>query len=87
MLSQAPESPDRWKDARLVASAPGFGPAWVREGSIARDVTEEMPLRLVRDDSPINGRLVDLEGRPVAGATVRVFMVGRRNTPRRSING
>ena len=54
---------------------PGFGPAWVREQSIASGVTEEKPLRLVRDDTPITGRLVDLEGRPVAGASVRVNMV------------
>ncbi len=75
ILSQDPESPDRWKDALLVAAAPGFGPTWVQEGSISSEVTENKPLRLVRDDAPIHARLVDLEGRPVAGATVRVFMV------------
>ncbi len=75
MLSQGPDSPDRWKDALLVASAPGYGPAWVQESSIARDATADKPLRLVRDDAPIHARLVDLEGHPVVGASVRVFMV------------
>ena len=31
-----------------------------------------MTLRLVRDDVPIDGRIIDLEGRPVPGATVRL---------------
>ena len=35
--------------------------------SILRDLT----IRLTRGDAPISGRLVDLEGRPVAGATIR----------------
>ncbi len=75
ILPQAPESPDRWRDTLLVAAAPGFGPVWVREGSIGSDVTEAKPIRLVRDDTPIDGRIVDLEGRPVPGASVRVLMV------------
>ena len=50
--------------------APGFGPAWTK--TPARDVTEDHPIQLVRDDVPINGRLVDLEGRPVSGASIRV---------------
>ena len=35
-------------------------------------MTEDQPIRLVPDDVPITGRLVDLEGRPVAGASIRV---------------
>ena len=66
-LAEERDSPDRWDMPLIVAWAPGFGPDWV-EG----DVTEEHPLRLIRDDVPINGRIIDLEGRPVAGAAVRV---------------
>jgi RNA polymerase sigma factor (sigma-70 family) len=33
--------------------------------------TDGITLRLVKDDVPVTGRLLDLEGRPVAGATVR----------------
>ncbi len=61
------ESRDRWDMPMIVAWAPGFGP-----DSVEGDVTEEHPLRLARDDVPITGRIIDLEGRPIAGATVRV---------------
>jgi beta-lactamase regulating signal transducer with metallopeptidase domain/protocatechuate 3,4-dioxygenase beta subunit len=65
-----PDDPDRWRRPAIVARAPGFGPAWAK--TLAREVTEDQPIRLVRDDVPISGRLVDLEGRPVAGASIRV---------------
>ena len=29
-------------------------------------------LRLVKDDVPIRGRVIDIQGRPVAGATVQL---------------
>src|SRR5262249_55471523 len=32
-------------------------------------------LRLVKDDVPVKGRVLDLEGRPVAGAAIRVVRV------------
>jgi RNA polymerase sigma factor (sigma-70 family) len=53
----------------VVAMARGFGPAWASITGIkqANDVT----LRLVRDDVPLVGRVVDLEGRPIAGVTIR----------------
>ncbi len=62
-----------WGRPGIVAWAPGFGPVWPE--TLAREVTEDKPLRLVRDDVPITGRVVDLEGRPVAGATIRVQML------------
>jgi protocatechuate 3,4-dioxygenase beta subunit len=52
----------------VVAVVPGYGPGWVpleRPESRA-DVT----VQVVRDDVPIEGRILDLEGRPVPGATV-----------------
>ncbi|MGP0062865.1 MAG: sigma factor-like helix-turn-helix DNA-binding protein, partial [Isosphaeraceae bacterium] len=58
----------------VVASAPGFGPGWasaVREPG----ALEEATIRLVADGPPIEGRIVDLEGRPVAGVRVRVEQV------------
>jgi len=72
-----PEMSDRWSMPAVVAWAPGFGPAWPE--TFAREVTEDKPLRLVRDDVPITGRVVDLEGRPVSGATIRINML---NCPR-----
>ncbi len=62
-----------WSRPAIVAWAPGFGPAWPE--ALAKDVTEDKPLELVRDDVPITGRVVDLEGRPVGEASIRVQMV------------
>jgi RNA polymerase sigma factor (sigma-70 family) len=57
----------------LVARAPGFGADWVNVNQLSpnRPVT----LRLVPDDVPVRGRFVDMEGRPVPGATVTVKAV------------
>ncbi len=53
---------------QVVAVADGFGPGWVAlDKSAAQDVT----VRLARDDVPIAGRVLDLEGRPIRGATIR----------------
>ncbi len=70
-------SAQRSRDAMfpwVVASAPGFGPGWasaVREPGSSGEVT----IRLVTDGPPIEGRIVDLEGRPVEGARVKVGQV------------
>jgi hypothetical protein len=56
------------KNHELLAHAPGFGPAYCRQAS----KTAENKLTLVRDDKAIDGRVVDLEGRPAANVTVRV---------------
>jgi RNA polymerase sigma factor (sigma-70 family) len=53
--------------ARVVASAEGFGIGTT--DSDGGDAGRELTLRLV-EDLPIEGRLADLEGRPVAGASV-----------------
>ncbi len=53
----------------VVAAADGYGCTMAPlPPGVAGDVT----LRPVKDDVPIRGRILDLEGRPVAGATVRV---------------
>jgi RNA polymerase sigma factor (sigma-70 family) len=54
----------------VIAVAPGFGPDWANAGKPGPD--GDLTLRLVADDVPIRGRVVDLEGRPVPGATVRI---------------
>jgi RNA polymerase sigma factor (sigma-70 family) len=61
---------DPWSSAQVVATAPGFGPDWADVGT--RAVGGELTLRLVKDDVPILGRVLDLQGRPVAGTTVRL---------------
>jgi RNA polymerase sigma factor (sigma-70 family) len=57
----------------LVAAAPGVGPAAIHVG--APEELKDFTLRLVKDDVPIDGRIIDLEGKPVAGVTVRPVYV------------
>jgi hypothetical protein len=55
----------------LVGSAPGFGPFFVTN-VLKKAPNGEVTIRLVADGPPIEGRIVDLEGRPVASAHVKV---------------
>jgi protocatechuate 3,4-dioxygenase beta subunit/5-hydroxyisourate hydrolase-like protein (transthyretin family) len=57
----------------IVAVAEGFGPglAWTTEIPPG----EPVALRLVRDDVPVTGRVIDLEGRPVAGVKVSLLSI------------
>jgi hypothetical protein len=63
------ESP--WEHVYVLAAAPGYGFAVEWAGGKNADVT----LRLVKDDVPIQGRLLDLQGKPVAGVRVRVSLL------------
>jgi hypothetical protein len=72
---------DPWRAAAVVAVAPGYGPAIVRPSKPAE--VRDLTLRLVRDDVPIKGRILSLEGTPLAGITVRV--TGLRVPPRGSL--
>jgi hypothetical protein len=57
------------QDVSVIAVADGMGPAWnVSKQPGALDAVE---LRLV-NDLPIEGRIVDTKGKPVAGATVKL---------------
>jgi RNA polymerase sigma factor (sigma-70 family) len=60
----------------LVATAEGYGP-----GVAPAEASKDLVLKLARDDVPINGRVVDLQGRPVRGATVRVLHLLTSLTP------
>jgi RNA polymerase sigma factor (sigma-70 family) len=62
-----------WRYGHLIASAPGFGIAWTQ--AMAPDSDTEMTL--AADDAPIEGCILNLQGQPVAGATVRVLWVLR----------
>jgi RNA polymerase sigma factor (sigma-70 family) len=58
-----------WKKVELTAVGSGnYGAGWSAVSPAGGDVV----LRLVPDDVPIRGRILDTEGRPVAGITVRV---------------
>jgi hypothetical protein len=62
-------------DARLLASAEGHAPDWV---DLARCGFGEVILRLRKDDIPFTGLVINLEGQPVAGATVEVARLGKQ---------
>jgi RNA polymerase sigma factor (sigma-70 family) len=53
----------------VLAAADGFGFAVAK---LEKGRSADLTLRLVKDDKPIRGRILDLQGRPVAGARVRV---------------
>jgi RNA polymerase sigma factor (sigma-70 family) len=58
------------RDRYVVAAADGCGPAWAWTDDFNKP--DGLTLRLVKDDVPIRGRVIDLQGKPVAGATVRI---------------
>ncbi len=57
-----------YQDAVVVASAAGFGPEW------STSFDKPLTLKLPKDNS-IAGKVVDLEGRPVPNARLRVVSV------------
>jgi RNA polymerase sigma factor (sigma-70 family) len=71
-----------WRHVQVVAAAPGYGPAWASLGGLDRG---ELTLRLVKDDAPLKGRVLSLEGRPVTGAAVRVVRLTARNEVHNSL--
>ena len=60
-----------WWGPQVVATAPGFGPGRTFVGHVVES-PGEVTVRLVADDLPIDGKVVDLEGRAVPGASIRV---------------
>ncbi len=71
-LRAPPESPRMGGAPVLVAIADGFGPGF----GLELDGTAGYSIRLARDDIPVEGRILDTEGRPVAGARVQVVSIG-----------
>ncbi len=51
----------------VIATGPSLAPDWV---SVRKQPEGELSLRLVDDSVPIAGRILDLQGKPVAGARV-----------------
>jgi RNA polymerase sigma factor (sigma-70 family) len=56
-----------WRQVQVLATAKGYAPGW---RYITTEDRKELTIQLVRDDAPVRGRVVDLQGRPVAGARV-----------------
>jgi RNA polymerase sigma factor (sigma-70 family) len=57
----------------VAAMAANFGAGWV---AVAPDGNrDDLTIRLVDDDVPVTGQIIDLEGRPVAGVTLTVMQI------------
>jgi RNA polymerase sigma factor (sigma-70 family) len=61
---------------QVVASVAGLGPDWLRLRG--RPDLKDITLHLVKDDLPISGRILDLEGMPIAGLSVEVASLEAR---------
>jgi RNA polymerase sigma factor (sigma-70 family) len=62
-----------WDKVMVVVAAPGYGPAW---GTFTcPEEAVGLKLRLAKDDVPVAGRILDLEGRPIPGVTVRATAI------------
>ncbi len=59
-----------WMPTAVVAVAEGYGPAVSLHA--ASESAAGLTLRLIKDDVPIRGRILNLEGKPIVGVTVRV---------------
>ncbi len=55
----------------VVAIADGFGPGF----GLATDASKAYKIRLARDDVPIVGSIVNVDGQPVAGARIHVASI------------
>ncbi len=64
--------PSEWASAVVVAQAPGWGLGYVTLGDAASPGADRVTIRLTQDDAPLEGRIIDLEGKAVIGASVRV---------------
>jgi RNA polymerase sigma factor (sigma-70 family) len=65
---------DLWQFTFVAALAKGYGLAV--SPAVDPAAADNLTLRLARDDVPIRGRVLNLQGLPVAGVTVRVVGIG-----------
>jgi protocatechuate 3,4-dioxygenase beta subunit len=68
----APPDVDVFAFLQVLAAAAGHGPDWVPWD---KRPAGELTLRLARNDVTFTGRALDLQGKPLAGAKVRVLRV------------
>lgn len=62
------------RNAKIVVTAKGLGVDWIE---LLEPPNGPVSLSLPKDDLPISGRILDLEGKPIAGAKVSVTDVER----------
>ena len=58
-----------WNYSAVVASMPGYGGSWLSLEQIGEQ--KSITLQLV-EDAPIRGKIIDLEGKPISGVTIRI---------------
>ncbi|MCA9078334.1 MAG: carboxypeptidase regulatory-like domain-containing protein [Planctomycetaceae bacterium] len=68
---------DVWKSTQIAAGLPGYGGQWVKFEDVEGD--DAITLQLV-EDMPVTGRVVDLEGRPIAGVEVQIGGAARSDS-------
>jgi RNA polymerase sigma factor (sigma-70 family) len=56
-----------WATVTILATAGGLGLDWVE---LRKPPDEDLTFKLVDDSVPISGRILDLQGRPIAGAKI-----------------
>jgi RNA polymerase sigma factor (sigma-70 family) len=57
----------------VAAAAANYGVGWVNIPADGK--REDLTLQLVTDDVPISGQIVDLQGKPIPGATLTVMQI------------
>ncbi len=57
----------------VAATAPNYGAGWVEVSALGQ--RDDLTIRLVEDDVPINGQIIDLEGKPIPGAILRLMQI------------
>jgi RNA polymerase sigma factor (sigma-70 family) len=57
----------------VAATAPNYGAGWVQVSPEGQ--RDNLTIRLVEDDVPITGQIIDLEGKPIPGATLRLMQI------------
>ncbi len=65
---QSPPVPSQRREDQIVAVADGYGPAVVEASKLQPGGV----LLLAKDDVPLQGRVLDIQGRPVPRATIQV---------------
>ncbi len=82
-VPQTPAANAGWElpgqDIHVMAAADGYGFAVARLSK--PEAAADLTLRLVKDDVPIRGRVLDLQGKPVAGVRVRISDCQPLNMP------
>ena len=68
-----PEAEFEDQSTVVAATAPNYGVGWVKIPPDGK--RDDLTIRLADDDVPITGQIVDLEGKPVEGATLRLMQI------------